>query len=72
MIAWYIIPLLGWTAVISFMISEINFAWYITIALVLWTAICIIWGILGTKESDIKIYQDALINKKLYEDEDEN
>ena len=70
LIAWYLIPILGWLSII-FLIKEMTVGWYLLIATVIWIFICLVWGLLVTRSNEMGIYQDALINRKLGEKDEE-
>ena len=67
LIAWYLIPILGWLSIIFIIWGNMTVGWWLLLATALWIFVCIVWGLLGTRNKDIEIYQDALINRKLGE-----
>ena len=69
LVAWYIIPLLGWSSVACYFYGEDTWGWWLLIATCVWIFVVIFWSITWSEVDRLKrknkLYEDILINKEL-------
>ena len=69
LIAWYFIPLLGWSSITCYIYGEDTWGWWLLIATCIWVTVVIVWSFfIGATEElkeNNKVYEDALINKEV-------
>ena len=69
LVAWYFIPILGWSSITCYISGEDTWGWWLLIATCIWVTVVIVWSFFigateGLKENN-KVYEDALINKEV-------
>ena len=69
LIAWYFIPLLGWSSITCYIYGEDTWGWWLLIATCIWVTVVIVWSFAWSEidrvKNENKIYEDALINKEV-------
>ena len=65
LIAWYLIPILGWSSLTCYLYGEDTWGWRLLIATCIWIFIVIVRSLWVTRESDIKVMEDELIRREL-------
>ena len=69
LVAWYFIPLLGWSSITCYIYGEDTWGWWLLIATCIWIFIVIFWSFTWSEVDRLKrknkFYEDILINKEV-------